>query len=181
MASDAGNIEKTSGVLLLLDIGRERPEFAVWGQTLVDQGRIITGMRDAGWTRAQIMQIVTGQPLPKEIHTSVGAIIAGRLKAAAKVGPPGGWRPFIPPQDLGLTGVPPVVEPEAPPQAPATELPHLTESETDPCPGWDGAPCGRAIDAVADHGLCGQCAISAHLHRPERLVAGAATRRGSKS
>ncbi|RMI39742.1 helix-turn-helix domain-containing protein [Streptomyces triticirhizae] len=145
----ASTVARTPGVELLLDIGQQHPEFAIWGQPLADQGRIVTGLLAEGWTRAQIRRVITGRPLPEQIRTSVGAIISRRLLDAAMVPPPAGRRPVVPPQ-LPAAEPEPVPEPEP---APTSDLP----AETIPCPGWDGTPCGADSRSVDEDGLCGPC------------------------
>jgi hypothetical protein len=84
-------------VELLTAIGREREEFLLTGKPLEDQGLLVTGMLDAGWTPEQLRQIVAGRPLPAQITTSVGALVAGRLRQAAR-GPAPSSVPQLPAQ-----------------------------------------------------------------------------------
>ncbi|SOD67031.1 hypothetical protein SAMN06297387_12839 [Streptomyces zhaozhouensis] len=142
---------RTPGVQLLLDIGQQHPDFAIWGKPLVDQAQMVTGMLDAGWTRAQVRQIVTGQPLPEKIRKSVAAIVSKRLAEAARVGPPGGYRPFVPPQ----TPTSPTPQPQPQPEDQA--MPQTARSTSEPCPGWDGTPCGTDSRPTDEDGLCGTC------------------------
>ncbi|MFJ2875560.1 MULTISPECIES: hypothetical protein [unclassified Streptomyces] len=76
------------GIRLLLEIGKSRPELLLTGKPLTDQGRVATAMMDAGWSPAQLRHIITGRPLPHPVLTSVGAIIAARLRAAQVYPPP---------------------------------------------------------------------------------------------
>ncbi|MGW1411292.1 hypothetical protein [Streptomyces sp. NPDC002403] len=76
------------GIKLLLEIGKSRPELLLTGKPLTDQGRVATAMMDAGWSPAQLRHIITGRPLPHPVLTSVGAIIAARLRAAQVYPPP---------------------------------------------------------------------------------------------
>ncbi|MFE6020786.1 hypothetical protein ACFQ6O_29940 [Streptomyces sp. NPDC056441] len=76
------------GIRLLLEIGKRRPELLLTGKPLTDQGRAATAMMDAGWSPAQLRHIITGRPLPHPVLTSVGAIIAARLRAAQVYPPP---------------------------------------------------------------------------------------------
>ncbi|MFF6993236.1 hypothetical protein [Streptomyces sp. NPDC010273] len=76
------------GIRLLLEIGAHRPELLLTGKALTDQGRVATVMMDAGWSLAQLRHVITGRPLPRPVRTSVGAIIAARLRAAQAYPPP---------------------------------------------------------------------------------------------
>ncbi|MEV7888578.1 hypothetical protein ACWD3I_44190 [Streptomyces sp. NPDC002817] len=76
------------GIQLLLELAAARPELLLTGQALTDQGRILTVMMDVGWSREQLQHIITSRPLPQPVRTSVGAIIAARLRAAQAYPPP---------------------------------------------------------------------------------------------
>ncbi len=76
------------GIQLLLEIGAHRPELLLTGKALTDQGRVAAVMMDAGWSREQLRHVITGRPLPHPVRTSVGAIIAARLRAAQAYPPP---------------------------------------------------------------------------------------------
>jgi hypothetical protein len=77
-----------AGIRLLLEIGATRPELLLTGPALTDQGRVASVMMDAGWSAEQLRHVITGRPLPKAGRTSVGAIIAARLRAAQAYPPP---------------------------------------------------------------------------------------------
>ncbi|WP_329595980.1 hypothetical protein OIE43_44560 [Streptomyces pseudovenezuelae] len=76
------------GVRLLLAIGAQRPELLLTDQVLAEQGRTLTAMLDAGWTREQLQHVISDRPLPNPVRTTVGAIIAARLRAAQAYPPP---------------------------------------------------------------------------------------------
>ncbi|MFI6494322.1 hypothetical protein [Streptomyces sp. NPDC050564] len=76
------------GIRLLLEIGASRPELLLTGKPLTDQGRVVTVMMDAGFSSEQLRHIITDRPLPHPVRTSVGAIIAARLRAAQAYPPP---------------------------------------------------------------------------------------------
>lgn len=76
------------GIQLLLEIGAAQPELLLTGKALTDQGRIVTVMLESGWTSAQLRHVIAGRPLPAPVRTSVGAIIAARLRAAQAYPPP---------------------------------------------------------------------------------------------
>jgi hypothetical protein len=80
--------EMHPGIRFLLDLGAARPELLLTGQTLTDQGRVVTVMLEAGWSREQLRHVIADRPLPKPVRTSVGAIIAARLRAAQAYPPP---------------------------------------------------------------------------------------------
>ncbi|WP_406436477.1 helix-turn-helix domain-containing protein [Streptomyces sp. NBC_01613] len=80
--------EMHPGIRLLLDLGAARPELLLTGQALTDQGRVVTVMLEAGWSREQLHRVVAARPLPNPVRTTVGAIIAARLRAAQAYPPP---------------------------------------------------------------------------------------------
>ncbi|MDX3425811.1 hypothetical protein [Streptomyces sp. ME02-6985-2c] len=80
--------EMHPGIQLLLEIGAARPELLLTGKTLTDQGRVVTVMLESGWTSTQLRHVIAGRPLPTPVRTSVGAIIAARLRAAQAYPPP---------------------------------------------------------------------------------------------
>ncbi|MFD4588294.1 hypothetical protein [Streptomyces sp. NPDC058434] len=80
--------EMHAGIRLLLDIGATHPELLLTGKPLTDQGRIATLMMDAGWSPTQLRHVITDRPLPHPVRTTVGAIIAARLRAAQAYPPP---------------------------------------------------------------------------------------------
>ncbi|MGC2997280.1 hypothetical protein ACPF8X_02445 [Streptomyces sp. G35A] len=80
--------EMHPGIRLLLQIGASRPELLLTGKALTDQGRVVTVMLEAGWSAEQLRHVITDRPLPHPVRTSVGAIIAARLRAAQAYPPP---------------------------------------------------------------------------------------------
>ncbi|MFJ1974112.1 hypothetical protein ACIO93_36395 [Streptomyces sp. NPDC087903] len=80
--------EMHAGIRLLLEIGASRPELLLTGLALTDQGRVVSVMMDAGWSGEQLRHVITGRPLPHPVRTSVGAIVAARLRAAQAYPPP---------------------------------------------------------------------------------------------
>lgn len=81
-------VQRNEGVELLLSVAAEHPEYMLTGRTLRDQGLMVMGMIDAGWTTAQIRHIVTSRPLPEHLTHTVGAIVSRRLRDAVAAGPP---------------------------------------------------------------------------------------------
>ncbi|WP_225080808.1 hypothetical protein [Streptomyces sp. CoT10] len=80
--------EMHPGIQLLLEIGASRPELLLTGKVLTDQGRVATVMLEAGWSAEQLRHVITDRPLPHPVRTTVGAIIAARLRAAQAYPPP---------------------------------------------------------------------------------------------
>jgi hypothetical protein len=80
--------EMHPGIRLLLELGAERPELLLTGKALTDQGRVATVMLEAGWSREHLRHIIAARPLPDPVRTTVGAIVAARLRAAQAYPPP---------------------------------------------------------------------------------------------
>ncbi|BBC28732.1 uncharacterized protein SGFS_000230 [Streptomyces graminofaciens] len=80
--------EMHPGIQLLLEIGSSRPELLLTGKVLTDQGRMLTVMMESGWSSEQLRHVITDRPLPNPVRTTVGAIIAARLRAAQAYPPP---------------------------------------------------------------------------------------------
>ncbi|MCX4993360.1 hypothetical protein [Streptomyces sp. NBC_00568] len=76
------------GIRLLLEIGAGRPELLLTGKALSDQGRVVTVMMESGWSSEQLHHVIADRPLPSPVRTSVGAIIAARLRSAQAYPPP---------------------------------------------------------------------------------------------
>jgi hypothetical protein len=130
-------IGRNSGVDLLLAIGAQQPEFLLTGKTLQDQGRAVAGMFLEGWTREQLRQVITGRPLPDQITTTVGSIVASRLRQACSGPAPG-----------SIGGQ----EEQRPRSAPAGPPDGITRSNCGEC----GARI-RLIGKALDDGLCLPC------------------------
>ncbi|WP_436844421.1 hypothetical protein [Streptomyces canus] len=77
-----------AGTRLLLSIGSAHPGLLLQEKALYDQGRVVTAMLDAGWNSEQLRHVITSRPLPSQIRTSVGAIVAARLRSAQLYPPP---------------------------------------------------------------------------------------------
>jgi hypothetical protein len=77
-----------AGTRLLLSIGSSHPGLLLQEKALYDQGRVVTAMLDAGWSGEQLRHVITSRPLPSQIRTSVGAIVAARLRSAQLYPPP---------------------------------------------------------------------------------------------
>ncbi|WSV26510.1 hypothetical protein OG331_50480 [Streptomyces sp. NBC_01017] len=80
--------EMHPGIRLLLSIGTAHPELLLTGQALTDQGRVVTVMLEAGWSAEQLRHVIAGRPLPHPVRTTVGAIVAARLRTAQAYAPP---------------------------------------------------------------------------------------------
>ncbi|MET7584638.1 hypothetical protein [Streptomyces microflavus] len=81
-------VDASPGVDLLLAIGAEQPDLLLTGRTLRDQGVMLTGLLEAGWPVPLLRELVM-RPLPDPLRRTVGAVISGRLKAAAAMPVPG--------------------------------------------------------------------------------------------
>ena len=76
------------GIRLLLELGAERPELLLTGKALTGQGRVATVMLEAGWSHEHLRHVIAARPLPHPVRTTVGAIVAARLRAAQAYPPP---------------------------------------------------------------------------------------------
>ncbi|WP_124266681.1 hypothetical protein [Streptomyces sp. ADI98-10] len=81
-------VDASPGVELLGAIGAAQPELLLTGRTLRDQGLMVTGLLEAGWPVPLLLEVIT-RPLPDPLLRTVGAVISGRLKAAASMPVPG--------------------------------------------------------------------------------------------
>lgn len=138
-------IGRNPGVDLLSAIGAQQPEFLLTGKTLQDQGMAVAGMLLAGWTREQLRQVIAGRPLPDPVRTTVGAIVARRLRDAL-AGPAPHVAQFKSDRD-------PKDKPTPTPSAwtADTVVPHARPGE---CQA-DGGLCGRPTKPGEE--LCHQC------------------------
>ncbi|MFB7222438.1 helix-turn-helix domain-containing protein [Streptomyces sp. NPDC056227] len=132
---------QSPGVNLLLAIGAENPKFLLTGKTLTDQGLTVTGMLLEGWTEPQLRQVIAGRPLPDQVKTSVGAIVARRLRDAI-AGPPPGSAPLLPSQ--------------------AAPWAHEATEETWTPPQWSARQGLDVAVATLHRAKCSEC------HRPLR-------------
>ncbi|MFE7268735.1 hypothetical protein ACFU9B_43445 [Streptomyces sp. NPDC057592] len=157
-------MDASPGVDLLLNIGAWQPNFLLTGPALRDQGLMVTGLIEAGWPREHLRQIIAGRPLPDPLHRTVGAIVSGRLRAAAAM---------------------PVPHPNAggavPHQAPAPHLPWTDQPPTPPTPtppAWterqeEHVQLRRGMDAQrccdGDDGMCPKLAVAGEALCPDHL------------
>jgi hypothetical protein len=98
-----------------------------------------------GWTREQVRQVIAGRPLPDPIRTTVGAIVARRLRDALSGPVPhvGQFKADWAPKDTP-TPTPAAWDPE-------TIVPRVRLGE---CQGNDGL-CGRPLKEGEE--MCPQC------------------------
>lgn len=151
--------EMHPGIQLLLELGATRPELLLTGQALTDQGRVVTVMLEAGWSREQLRHVIADRPLPKPVRTTVGAIIAARLRAAQAYPPPA--------TATGSHDEPSLQEPFAPPARRSSSAPAArTVSEAltyrvlveCACCGKPGTAPGEDLcPACLDWPLCRTC------------------------
>ncbi|MGX4695528.1 hypothetical protein [Streptomyces sp. JNUCC 63] len=143
--------EMHPGIRLLLDLGASRPELLLTGQALTDQGRVVTVMLEAGWSAEHLRHVIADRPLPNPVRTTVGAIIAARLRAAQAYPPPA--------TAVGRHDAPPLDEPFAsatterpsPSSAARTVSEALTHRALVECAG-----CGVPATAPGED-LCPAC------------------------
>ncbi|MFJ1790096.1 hypothetical protein ACIOML_38090 [Streptomyces anulatus] len=69
-------------------IGAAHPKLVLTGRTLRDQGLMVTGLLGAGWPVPLLLEVIA-RPLPDPLLRTVGAVISGRLRAAASMPVPG--------------------------------------------------------------------------------------------
>ncbi len=81
-------VDASPGVELLGAIGAAQPELLLTGRTLRDLGLMVTGLLEAGWPVPLLLEVIT-RPLPDPLLRTVGAVISGRLRAAASMPVPG--------------------------------------------------------------------------------------------
>ncbi|MEU1264569.1 hypothetical protein ABZ473_21240 [Streptomyces cellulosae] len=154
--------EMHPGIQLLLEIGAVQPELLLTGKALTDQGRVVTVMLESGWTSTQLRHVIAGRPLPAPVRTSVGAIIAARLRAAQAYPPPATLtHPYH--HDGVLDDEPPAAEtPERTSTGPAarTVTEALTYRALVECAGCGvpgTAPGEDLCPACLDWPLCSTC------------------------
>lgn len=140
-------IGRNPGVDLLLAIGAQQPEFLLTGKTLQDQGMAVAGMLLDGWTREQLRQVIAGRSLPDNIRTTVGAVVARRLRDAL-AGPP----PHVGQQFKGAGQMKDKPTPTPASWTADTVAPRKGVGE---CEGRDGL-CGRPTEPGS--ALCRHCA-----------------------
>ncbi|MFE7780374.1 hypothetical protein [Streptomyces nigrescens] len=146
--TDGSSAARTNpGVELLLAIGNEKPEFLLTGKTLRDQGLTVAGLLLEGWTPAHLWQVICGRPLPAEVKTSVGGIVAGRLRDAMSSPAPSS----VPTQDRGYQRRDEETPTPASYQEKLARAAALPDAE---CAGDDGL-CGRPV--VAGTRFCRSC------------------------
>ncbi|MFD5064516.1 hypothetical protein [Streptomyces sp. NPDC058394] len=145
-------VDSSPGVDLLLSIGAWRPEFLLTGQTLRDQGLMVTGLLEAGWPREHLRQVIAGRALPDPLRLTVGAVIASRLRAAAAM-------PVPSPAAGGATVPHQGTAPESPweDRSPTPTPPTWAERQEQDTLLWQGADAQRGCDG--DDGLCPALAV----------------------
>ncbi|GGR04913.1 hypothetical protein GCM10010280_61200 [Streptomyces pilosus] len=154
--------ETHPGIRLLLEIAASRPELLLTGKALTDQVRVVIVMLESGWSAAQLRHVITGWPLPHPVRTSVGAIIAARLRTAQVYPPPAltaGHHPDLPARKLL-----PRLSPDRLPVSEARTVPEaLTYRALTEC-----ADCGQPRHRPRQQPLPGLPGLSTlpHLPRP---------------
>ncbi|MFJ8763049.1 hypothetical protein [Streptomyces cyaneofuscatus] len=160
-------VDASPGVGLLLAIGAEQPELLLTGRTLRDQGVMVTGLLEAGWPVPLLREVIM-RPLPEPLLRTVGAVISGRLKAAASMPVPGSaaGAAVVPHQATGAGWPVPGEGREAdsgPTQTPARWA-DVQEQQEQLRRGIDRAQC-----CEADGGMCPTLAVVGETLCPEHL------------
>ncbi|MFD9247557.1 hypothetical protein ACFV0D_37685, partial [Streptomyces sp. NPDC059556] len=161
-ASVVRPVDLTPGVEVLRAIAAEAPQWTIThAETLRDQGLVVTGMLETGFTAQEIRHALLARPLPHPLRTTVGAVVGRRLRDLIAVGPAAGVRP-IPAQQASEYDPlrPPVDREETPVPASLADQNRRLEAELAgvgrhrPCAGDDGM-CPRL--ALPDTDLCAVC------------------------
>ncbi|MFE2601702.1 hypothetical protein ACFXCZ_35410 [Streptomyces sp. NPDC059396] len=84
----------TPGVEVLRAVAAEAAEWTVTGDTLRDQGLVVTGMLAAGFTAQEVRHALLSRPLPDKLTHTVGAVIGRRLRDLLAAGPAGAVQPI---------------------------------------------------------------------------------------
>ncbi|MFF5938998.1 hypothetical protein [Streptomyces sp. NPDC012508] len=94
-------VDLTPGVEVLRAVAAEAPEWAIThADSLRDQGLVVTGMLEIGFTAQEVRHALVSKPLPRPLRATVGAVVARRLRDLIAIGPAMGVRP-IPAQSTG--------------------------------------------------------------------------------
>src|SRR5690348_7749639 len=109
-------------------------------------------MLGAGWSPSQIEQVVTSRPMPDDIHTSVGAIVSVRIRAAAALPPPPAWRAAAP-----MPGQPDSDQASHQPRTVSHALTFRALTECASCGRPGKAPGQDLCPACLDWLLCRTC------------------------
>ncbi|WP_351237438.1 helix-turn-helix domain-containing protein [Streptomyces sp. NPDC002133] len=167
------------GVELLLAIGAEKAELLLFGKPLMDQGRVVTGMLERGWTPAQLRHVIASRPLPDPLKKTVGAVIGGRLKQACAAPPPSSMAHILdqaPTEgDARYAAGRWQHRPTAATPADRSVAEAITHRVAHECGGQFGE-CGRPVSGpgVLCHHCVPQSGVAsvngAHVSRPERVA-----------
>jgi len=102
--SPAAPLPATPGVELLRAIRAELPAWDLDKDTIRDQGLLVTGMLDGGFTPGEIRDAFARRLPPENLTHTIGAVAARRLRDLIEVGPRAGVQ-LIPQQtDIFSTG-----------------------------------------------------------------------------
>ncbi|MET9954457.1 hypothetical protein ABZ135_23340 [Streptomyces sp. NPDC006339] len=145
-------VDLTPGVRVLRAIAAEAPAWTIThAETLRDQGLAVTGMLASGFTAQEIRHALLARPLPQPLLSTVGAIVARRLRDLLAVGPASAVPPIPAQQDLvqgsdmrGDRGETPV---------PATWAKRHAQLEA------EVAGAGRHRPCAGDEGMCPRLAL----------------------
>ncbi|MEV6332286.1 hypothetical protein [Streptomyces sp. NPDC051909] len=86
--SDVMPVDPTPGVQVLRAIAAEAPQWTIThAKSLKDQGLVVTGMLESGFTAQEIRHALVSQQLPDPLRTTVAAIVSRRLRDLLAMGP----------------------------------------------------------------------------------------------
>lgn len=144
-------MEASPGVHFLLGLGTRYPELLLTGAALQDQGAVVTALLDGGWSPGHLQHVIAGRPLPHPVRTSVGAIVAARLRSAQSTPPP----PPRPPTGWGVEGPAPTPRPAD--RTPREALAHRALVECAGCGTPGPVPGEDLCPACLNWPLCTTC------------------------
>ncbi|MGA4803626.1 hypothetical protein [Streptomyces lavendulocolor] len=151
-------VDPSPGVMVLRAVAAECPEWTIThARSLRDQGRVVTGMLDGGFTPQEIRHALVSRPLPQPMTRTVAAVIGGRLRGLLAAGP-AGEAPLIPAQSGRAQHDDDAPSVELPPSVAEWRAKAAAElagrGKLRNCQGDDGM-----CDALAVEGsdLCGRC------------------------
>lgn len=155
-AATVVRVEMTPGVEVLRAIAAEAGEWTIThAQSLRDQGLVVSGMLEEGFTPQEIRHALLSRPLPQPLRTTVAAVVGRRLRDLMAAGPSAGVRP-IPAQHRSTGGeqFAQLALGERESWTPPPVDVHSVRETHRPCAGEDDM-CPRL--ALPGEDLCGVC------------------------
>ncbi|MFC9654004.1 hypothetical protein [Streptomyces sp. NPDC056937] len=147
-------VEMTPGVEVLRAIAAEAPEWTIThAQSLRDQGLVVSGMLEEGFTPQEVRHALLSRALPQPLHTTVAAVVGRRLRDLMAAGPAAGVRPIPAQQRPYGQFLQPTLEERETWTPPPVDV-HSVHDRHRPCAGDEGL-CPRL--ALPGQELCGVC------------------------